>query len=329
MLTVIFSVFLLGLLNYVSLRRHLKRAERDRSASTQPTISTYTFSTFQLPLQLTMFSRLLSSVFRYSVRESQVRTPRGTTRRTAGLGMRTHTYHALETTKGKLLIQLTAPRRGRFARICGTLAITDIFLCFRWYIPWTVEQDLYILPGLLQKHIEQQHAKVLGDVLHNPRSNTRGDFVDMRAYRPGDPPRLVLWKQYGKRRELFVRQAETSDSEQTEQRIVLVTSEYDQGAAALAHQLTARVQNQAATNPLKLTIWGEPSMAGTADQLPKDIVDRIVDSSMISTTINTPKSGDILVCDSSVSSMVQDVLDSHGLHNHLIELDSSSLISTQ
>jgi len=190
---------------------------------------------------------------------------------------------------------------------------------------WHVANRLHIAPGELNDNTTHQHAKVLGDVLHDPLSRTHGDLVDMRAYRPGDPPRLVLWKHYGKHRQLFVRQAETSEQEENERRIVLVTSPTDQGAAALACGLMNPHHALFRDTKFTLVIWGEQHLQPARDDLIRSSIDRLVNSSKISTTIGVPEKGDIILCDSSTASQLRENMSASGHQNIVIDIDNSSL----
>ncbi|MBI2375609.1 MAG: DUF58 domain-containing protein [Deltaproteobacteria bacterium] len=73
-----------------------------------------------------------------------------------------------------------------------------------------------------------------GDELSHPAGELVGDRYDMRAYVPGDPLRLVLWKVFARTRELVVRTPERAISPSLKILAYLPASTGDEPAAALA-----------------------------------------------------------------------------------------------
>lgn len=81
-----------------------------------------------------------------------------------------------------------------------------------------------------------------GDEFYDPLGAPQGDRLDMRAYGPGDPVRLILWKVYAKTRDLMVRTPERARSPTEKTVAYVVTGEGDEPAAGAAR---AAVQNGA------------------------------------------------------------------------------------
>jgi len=81
-----------------------------------------------------------------------------------------------------------------------------------------------------------------GDDFYDPLGALQGDRLDMRAYGPGDPVRLILWKVYAKSRDLMVRTPERARSPSDKTVAYVVTGEGDEPAAGAAR---AAVQNGA------------------------------------------------------------------------------------
>lgn len=79
-----------------------------------------------------------------------------------------------------------------------------------------------------------------GDDFYDPLGAPQGDRLDMRAYGPGDPVRLILWKVYAKSRDLMVRTPERARSPTEKTVAYVVTGDGDEPAAGAAR---AAVQN--------------------------------------------------------------------------------------
>ena len=72
------------------------------------------------------------------------------------------------------------------------------------------------------------------DGLSNPSGKPEGDRMEIRRYAPGDSIRDVMWKVYAKTRQLNVRLAEKSVSQDTQTIAYLLSSKQDEAAAATA-----------------------------------------------------------------------------------------------
>jgi len=81
-----------------------------------------------------------------------------------------------------------------------------------------------------------------GDDFYDPLGAPQGDRADMRAYGPGDPVRLILWKVFAKSRALMVRTPERARSPTQKTVAYVVAGPGDEAAAGAAR---AAVQNGA------------------------------------------------------------------------------------
>ncbi len=101
-----------------------------------------------------------------------------------------------------------------------------------------------------------------GDDFYDPLGALQGDRLDMRAYGPGDPVRLILWKVYAKSRDLMVRTPERARSPSDKTVAYVVTGEGDEPAAGAAR---AAVQNGALGASWRLGADGVDHDATEAD----------------------------------------------------------------
>jgi len=72
------------------------------------------------------------------------------------------------------------------------------------------------------------------DGIPNPSGNPEGDRMEIRRYAPGDSVRDIMWKVYARNRQLNVRLAEKSVFHSKRTVAYLLSSEYDEAAAAAA-----------------------------------------------------------------------------------------------
>jgi hypothetical protein len=79
-----------------------------------------------------------------------------------------------------------------------------------------------------------QEQLVPGDEQPHPDGVLQGDLIEMRAYVPGDPLKLVLWKHYARTGRMLVRSPERSVAPSRETLVYLVAGEGDEPAAGLA-----------------------------------------------------------------------------------------------
>jgi hypothetical protein len=72
------------------------------------------------------------------------------------------------------------------------------------------------------------------DGIPNPSGNPEGDRMEIRPYAPGDSVRNIMWKVYARNRQLNVRLPEKSVFHSKRTVAYLLSSEYDEAAAAAA-----------------------------------------------------------------------------------------------
>lgn len=101
-----------------------------------------------------------------------------------------------------------------------------------------------------------------GDEFYDPLGAPQGDRADMRAYGPGDPVRLILWKVYAKSRALVVRTPEKARSPTHKTVAYVVSGPGDEPAAGAAR---AAVMNGALGVSWRLGADGCPQDATSAD----------------------------------------------------------------
>ena len=101
-----------------------------------------------------------------------------------------------------------------------------------------------------------------GDDFYDPLGASQGDRADMRAYGPGDPVRLILWKVYAKTRNLVVRTPEKARSPTHKTVAYVVAGPGDEPAAGAAR---AAVQNGALGATWRLGADGCEHDATSAD----------------------------------------------------------------
>lgn len=128
--------------------------------------------------------------------------------------------------------QVSFSRRGLYSAIVRKFALGDLFGLAE--VRWRTQEDraVEVWP---QPHAHQAPfvRAFTEDTEHFvPSRPRRGDYVDTRAYIPGDPIRHIHWKLFARTREPFVRVPEPSASFEHQIIAYLVTSPHDDLAAA-------------------------------------------------------------------------------------------------
>lgn len=133
---------------------------------------------------------------------------------------------------------VTAYERGTADRIVRAWTIRD---CFGWTsirFERSVAVAVMILPHGgrtdVRRFLRQSAA---GDQLADHQGRPEGDFIEMRRYVPGDPLKLVLWKQFARTNELLVRAPERSLSTASKTLIYLASAAGDEPAAGICRSL--------------------------------------------------------------------------------------------
>lgn len=134
--------------------------------------------------------------------------------------------------------EATANDRGRFLRIVRRYRIVDAFGLARFTVRRRMEQSVVIKPNCGRVNgMQLAPQNVPGEQLSDPRGQARGDLVEMRPYAPGDPLKLVLWKQFARSGRLLVRQPEKAVSATQKTLVYLVAADADDPTAGVARAL--------------------------------------------------------------------------------------------
>ncbi|MEZ4301859.1 MAG: DUF58 domain-containing protein [Polyangiaceae bacterium] len=127
----------------------------------------------------------------------------------------------------------------------------------------TEPRSVRIVPAVGNlRNVPVVRALAGGDDFYDPLGTPQGDRADMRAYGPGDPVRLILWKVYAKSRDLVVRTPERARSPTRKTVAYVVAGPGDEPAAGAAR---AAVVNGALGVSWRLGADGCDSDATTAD----------------------------------------------------------------
>lgn len=117
--------------------------------------------------------------------------------------------------KDRLLFDLTleCPHRGEFLIGMTTIDFVDLFGLIRLpfdmrFLPYYREKRLLVLPRLIE--LESPSLQGSGSRMPDQRffatDQTQDPFSSVRAYRPGDPRKLIHWKLSSRHRSLLTRQ---------------------------------------------------------------------------------------------------------------------------
>ncbi|HNC96278.1 MAG TPA: DUF58 domain-containing protein [Myxococcota bacterium] len=131
--------------------------------------------------------------------------------------------------------RVIARRRGSWSGIRRLITISDAFGLCAVTFPYEQQRELRFVPakGRLDRvHVVQGLSG--GDAIPQVEGSPVGDPLDLRAYAPGDPIRYVLWKVYGRSRELVVRTPERALAPIRRTVAYLVAGNGDEPAAGAA-----------------------------------------------------------------------------------------------
>lgn len=127
----------------------------------------------------------------------------------------------------------------------------------------TEPRNVRIVPAVGNlRNVPVVRALAGGDDFYDPLGSPQGDRADMRAYGPGDPVRLILWKVYAKSRDLMVRTPERARSPTKKTVAYVVSGPGDEPAAGAAR---AAVVNGALGQSWRLGADGVDTDATTSD----------------------------------------------------------------
>lgn len=130
--------------------------------------------------------------------------------------------------------QVAFERRGFHNAIVRRFYLSDLFGLaeVRWRM--TEERTVEIWPHTHPHQAPFARAFIEGSERFVPNRPRRGDYVDIRAYSPGDPVRLIHWKLFARSNEPFVRTPEPSASFEHQILAYLATDPHDRLAAQAA-----------------------------------------------------------------------------------------------
>lgn len=136
---------------------------------------------------------------------------------------------------GSIVEQIVPARRFLTDSIVRSFTVSDV-LGFSRYT-WRQQQTITAkaLPKVeAAKNLPLLRSMTAEDGIPNPSGNPEGDRMEIRPYAPGDSVRDIMWKVYARNRQLNVRLAEKSVFHSKRTVAYLLTSEYDEAAAASA-----------------------------------------------------------------------------------------------
>jgi hypothetical protein len=131
--------------------------------------------------------------------------------------------------------RVVAGRRGSWSGIRRLITLSDAFGLCAITFPYEQLRDLRLVPakGRLDRvHVVQGLSG--GDAIPQVEGSPVGDPLDLRAYAAGDPIRYVLWKVYGRSRQLVVRTPERALAPTRRTVAYLVAGSGDEPAAGAA-----------------------------------------------------------------------------------------------
>jgi len=144
--------------------------------------------------------------------------------------------------EGSRLVEQIVPR-GRVLgeELVRRVVVGDAFGLVRLAFKAREARAIRFLPakGALER-MEVLRSISGGDELYDPLGVPEGERVDTRAYAPGDPARLILWKVYARTRALVVRTPERAFSPARRTVAYVVAGEGDEPAAGAARAAIER-----------------------------------------------------------------------------------------
>jgi hypothetical protein len=165
--------------------------------------------------------------------------------------------------KGRVREWIAPRRRALLSRVVRRFTIRDAWGLAHVSFTRTEPRSVRVVPAVGNlRGVPVVRAMAGGDDDYDPLGAPQGDRADMRAYGPGDPVRLILWKVYAKSRDLMVRTPERARSPTEKTVAYVVAGPGDEPAAGAAR---AAVQNGALGRSWRLGADGCESDATAAD----------------------------------------------------------------
>ena len=141
---------------------------------------------------------------------------------------------SVERVGGRVQEVVEPAERGDHVEVRRRFVVADIFGLARLGFWRRARQRARILPGSAKVSGQVLAHIAGGESLSHPAGPVGGELLDMRRYAPGDPLRLVLWKAFGRSRQLLVRTPERAISPSPSAIAYFVAGRDDEATAGTA-----------------------------------------------------------------------------------------------
>lgn len=136
---------------------------------------------------------------------------------------------------GELVEELVPTKRCKTEHITRLFTVSDVlgFCRYSWREKQTIACTALPRTNTV-KPLPLLRSLTAEDGIPNPSGDPDGDRMEIRPYVPGDSVRNIMWKVFARSRQLNVRLAEKSVFHSNRTVAYLLSSEYDEAAAAVA-----------------------------------------------------------------------------------------------
>jgi len=136
---------------------------------------------------------------------------------------------------GELVEELVPAKRCKTEHITRLFTVSDVlgFCRYSWREKQTIACTALPRTNTV-KPLPLLRSLTAEDGIPNPSGDPDGDRMEIRPYVPGDSVRNIMWKVFARSRQLNVRLAEKSVFHSNRTVAYLLSSEYDEAAAAVA-----------------------------------------------------------------------------------------------
>lgn len=140
-----------------------------------------------------------------------------------------------DTEKGRRREWIRPRRRALLTEVVRRFVVRDAWGIAEISFTRKEPRNVRVVPAIgALKNVPVVRALAGGDDFYDPLGAPQGDRADMRAYGPGDPVRLIVWKVYAKSRDLVVRTPERARSPTQKTVAFVVAGPGDEPAAGAA-----------------------------------------------------------------------------------------------
>lgn len=140
-----------------------------------------------------------------------------------------------DTEKGRVREWIRPRRRALATSVVRRFTVRDAWGLAEISFEREEPRDVRVVPAIGNlRNVPVVRALAGGDDFYDPLGSPQGDRADMRAYGPGDPVRLILWKVYAKSRDLVIRTPERARSPAQKTVAYVVAGPGDEPAAGAA-----------------------------------------------------------------------------------------------